>query len=354
MAISATGAVSLSTVNTELGYNFNTTISLNDASVRSLLGVPSGQISLGSARGKAVTVTTNALVSGGPNVEGYYYALFSDSGTFTVSNGRKSIEYIVVGGGGGGGSAGGGGGAGGKIVQNTGFFSGTNTVLVGAGGSAINANPITDIPNNGSESSITTPSGSKITADGGGRGGTRYSSTATVYRNGESGGGGAAYANAVSSAGPNGTTGGNGKANYGGSGAGGDLSGAAGVGTVGGYARNYLFVVNWIYFTQFGNAASFYLSQGGAGSGYVNATTGLGGYNTSLVGGDAGRQVENTSLYFGTNGNHSITAANTGFVDFTAGNGGGGGAFGTANGTRGTTWRGGGNGARGCVLLRWK
>jgi hypothetical protein len=240
--------------------------------------------------------------------------------------------------------------------------------LVGAGGSAINVNPITDIPNNGSESKIITPSGNEIKAAGGGRGGTRYSSTATVYRNGESGGGGAAYANATSSVGPNNTTGGAGKANYGGGGAGADGNGGGGgveTGStlLGGSADNYKMLTNWIFIgAGFVRAAGFLLGSGGCGSGYVSATVGLGNYNSSPIQGDAGRRSRNSAQYFGQDGNHLITQPASGidwfgsgeFFYHVAGHGGGGGAFGTANGTQGSTWRGGGNGSRGCVLLRWK
>lgn len=53
-----TGTISMSQVNTELGRSATATISLNEAAVRGLAGVPSGTISMDNLRGKsAVTFT---------------------------------------------------------------------------------------------------------------------------------------------------------------------------------------------------------------------------------------------------------------------------------------------------------
>lgn len=52
MSLPASGAISLSQVNTELGYSASATISLNDALVRKLGAKPSGAISLNDLHGK--------------------------------------------------------------------------------------------------------------------------------------------------------------------------------------------------------------------------------------------------------------------------------------------------------------
>jgi hypothetical protein len=62
-----TGTISMSQVNTELGLSATTTISLNQANVRALAGVPSGTISMNNLRGKSAGFTTfDWVYSGGP------------------------------------------------------------------------------------------------------------------------------------------------------------------------------------------------------------------------------------------------------------------------------------------------
>jgi len=375
MPLQPSGSISLSDVNQELGYASNAGISLNDSAVRNLFARLTGSVSLTDGYSKAQTVTAVAQFTG-TDLDGYKYALYGTltTGSFTVSVGQKSIDYIVVGGGGAGGSAGGGGGGGGQVVSGTALFTGIHNVICGAGGSAINNNPITDVPTAGSPSSITPSTGGNrtITAQGGGRGGTRYSSTATTYRNGENGGGGSAYAGATGSTGPNGTTGGNGVLYYGGGGAGAGGNGGVGgvsqviastgtTNTVGGSASNSMVFTAWL--RNGAVAQSYRLGRGGGGSGYFNSSTGYGwlpsGDDASGFGWGGRNQPPNNAYYYGAEGNENISVpyngSSTTFTqeDF-AGTGGGGGAYGTANGTVGTTWRGGGDGSQGCVLLRWR
>ena len=53
MTLPVSGAISLNQVNVELGLSGTTTISMNQASVRTLFGVPSGAISMSNGYGKA-------------------------------------------------------------------------------------------------------------------------------------------------------------------------------------------------------------------------------------------------------------------------------------------------------------
>ena len=63
MTLPASGAISLNNVNVELGLSGTTTISMNQASVRTLFGVPSGAIAMSDGYGKsnqfAFTISSN-------------------------------------------------------------------------------------------------------------------------------------------------------------------------------------------------------------------------------------------------------------------------------------------------------
>ena len=114
MTMPASGAMSMSAINVELGLSSTAQISMNDTAVRTLFGKSSGAISHSDGYGKAYTVAGNSGVLTG----GSSYTLPSTSGL--------TINVLVIGGGGGGGggsgrssfagyfTGGGGGGSGGN------------------------------------------------------------------------------------------------------------------------------------------------------------------------------------------------------------------------------------------------
>ena len=106
---------------------------------------------------------------------GYKIHTFTTPGSFEVTSGSKTVEYLVVAGGGGGGS-GGGGGAGGMRTGTLSVTTGTYPVIRGGGGNGGNPNT------SGSPSTFST-----IISQGGGKGGLENGNNGN---NGGSGGGG--------------------------------------------------------------------------------------------------------------------------------------------------------------------
>ena len=158
MTLPASGTITMSQVNTELGLSATANISLNQAAVRSLFVKPSGAISLNDGHGK--------------------------------SNVTPSVEYLVVAGGGGGGDCdgsfflAGGGGAGGLLTGTIAVTKGvSNSVSVGLGGAAGSGGNGT----NGGNSSFMS-----FLCYGGGGGGHSIAG-GTFGNNGGSGGGGALF-----------------------------------------------------------------------------------------------------------------------------------------------------------------
>ena len=131
---------------------------------------------------------------------------FLNSGTFAVTNGPLSIEYLALGGGGGGGDSqggcGGGGGAGGFVTgPETANDSTSYTVTIGAGGRG--GSPPSPAFLNGAKGDDTTISGTgiSVTARGGGGGGR---GDADSYPDFASGGGAGSAGGAGRAAGPGG------------------------------------------------------------------------------------------------------------------------------------------------------
>jgi hypothetical protein len=384
MALPSSGAISLGQINNELGLAANTQISLNDKNVRALKNNSSsspppltGQIDFSSLRGKGYRQGANqsaySVASGG-----YRYEIYTGfSATYFTA--ERTIEYIICSGGGGGGNGGGGGGAGGRVetgtLNNIRYFYAS----AGAGGTANNGrgDGINDLSSSGNQSRIYPYSDGTFSAiEGttqfayeGGKGLSQNS-----FDSGSYGSGGAAVQNFTSYlhfGNPN-TGGGRGVTYYGGGGAGDVGDGAAGNATTqrGGNGGKGHENNTWVMGTS--RMIRFILGGGGGGSGW-NTSAGLGGDAavgtyfsgtpdqvtfSSASGGRWFSSSSNTYKFFGNNGQLNIDY--TGDTINTAGFGGGGGAWaafmghGSGNpvGTDGN--RGGGNGSRGVVIVRWR
>ena len=246
----------------------------------------------------------------------YKIHTFTSSGTFTVTQGTATIEYLVIGGGGGGGTVstvpGGGGGAGGyrsavvgessgggANAENTVDLStGSYTITVGAGGSGGPGDNTSG--NQGSNSSISGP-GISITSIGGGGGGGNQS----VPTSGGSGGGGQ-ESDGIGASGTSGQgyAGGNGNesGNYGGGGGGaGEAGSTDGAGHGGDGVAS---AITGSTITRAGGGGSLAAGAGGGGTGSLanngaaisagQANTGGGGgggANTSVKGKSGGSGI---------------------------------------------------------------
>lgn len=227
MPMPSSGAISLNDANIELGIASGTTISLNQASVRTLFGIGSGAIGMGNGYGKSNRVTANITISADTanytlntaKVTGYSagktdVTLTINSGVTVFSNSTGSYAMsvdtswaagdtvtivnngVILGRGGTGTSAtaggpallvqratsinnvnriagGGGGGGGGGSSAYSPIYK--TTARGGGGGGGIGNGPGGAPPNNGTAGAESIPAGSggsgTLTAPGGGGGG---------------------------------------------------------------------------------------------------------------------------------------------------------------------------------------
>lgn len=229
-----TGQISLSQVNTELGYSSTATISMNDAAVRTLAGVPSGAISMANLQGKSNRVAISYTFSGTTadaalNVSsiGGYNAGKSDI-TITVNSGVYLYATST----------------GNYGLNLSGATTGDTVTLVnngyimgmgGAGGnnfSPYNGKPAGPALNIGIGVNPTITNTSGYIAGGGGGGGFAQWSSGSAYGGGGAGGGkGGANSPSTGPGGGPGSAGGNGTVTEGGGG-GRIVPGSGGAGAV--------------------------------------------------------------------------------------------------------------------------
>lgn len=289
----------------------------------------------------------------------YICHVFTQSGTWTVSDTGTTgeVEYLIVAGGGGGGmDMGGGGGGGGAIYGKTTVSSGNYTVTVGAGGYGApgggqyrydgvgpqpSAHQFTIPGTSGGNSSLF-----GITAYGGGYGGSSYYNytPGAAGANGGCGGGASGYSSGGTTTGGTGVSG---QGYAGGQGGGQYYSGGGGgAGTPGtpsslqssGGAGLFCDILGYGYYWGGGGGGSGYSiwggsgGLGGGGGGAVGTTYGGRGFNNGSAGGGGDTSSQ-------TNKPGGNAAPNTG-------GGGGGGSHYNSNNP-------GGQGGSGIVVIRY-
>ncbi len=325
---------------TGTGIASNSTVAYNATSMSCNASgyTGTGTLSATCTNGSALTASGCTLVVGtatGGTIttpSGYKVHSFTSNGTFTVSDGSLTVDYLVVGGGGAGGSDRGGGGGAGRFLSASAvtLSAGSYTITVGAGGTGVavtaaGGNGVKG--NSGSSSSIAGSGFTTVTAAGGGGGGGCAAGGIRDGISGASGGGGSQYAG--DGAGGTATAGNAGGA---GSEAGAVGGGGGGAGAVGGAASS----------SAGGNGGSGSASSI-TGSSVIYAAGGGGGgdnYYYTNPGGTGGNSCAGDGPA-NSNTNGGDAAANKGC------GGGGSAVFNSATNVRG------GNGGSGVVILRY-
>jgi len=299
-----------------------------------------------------LTATTPLLGTGGiiTYTNGYAIHTFTSSGVFNLPSTVTATVLVVAGGGGGGMDMGGGGGGGGVVYSSSLTISaGTNSVVVGAGGTGAPAANTFGQPG-GHNYTIPASNGQNSTfsglmALGGGKGGSsRWNNgPGGPGSNGGSGGGASGYdSNSGQGAGlgtvGQGNNGGNaGGSYYSGGGGGAGSAGSGGTSLPHGGAGIQYPAISPFYFGGGGGGSGYSINGGnggigGGGGGAVGSTTGGVGFNNGSPGG-GGTTNNQTNMPGGNAG------ANTG-------GGGGGGSHYNSNNK-------GGEGGSGIVIIKY-
>jgi hypothetical protein len=307
MTLPTSGSISFNNINVELGNTPTQTVSLNDTAVRTLLGVPSGIISLNDGYGKSNRVQINYIISSStqeltlsPTTFTNYIAGKSDititvnSEVYVWSNNTSNPGLIINGG----------------LISGDTLKLVNNGYIIGKGGLGATGTYFT--ANSGFSggsalkilTNITIDNYSYIAGGGGGGGAGTY----PVYNTGvETGGGG----------------GGAGGGNGGAGGYRGDRAGGIG-GSIGNLGTN-------------GFSTSINSGSGGGGGGRILPGIGGNGSNGSPggYGGGAGGGGGGLVGLFGGNGGSSNSSGSIGNSKFVTGGGGGGWGASGGNGAPG-------------------
>jgi hypothetical protein len=221
----ATGGIQVgATTSITIGQSFirNNIVGLGTTSTTGRnagVGTATGSLIFNSSTGTGQVYTGTAWVDFGASIlfsasggsestvsrPGFKVHTFTSPGTFTISQGFKNVEVLVVAGGGGGGArhAGGGGAGGYRSASNFPMAPGSYTVTVGSGGAG-------GLPSSTGAAQGNPSSMGSIVATGGGKGGQWYDPDGSnPGGQGGPGGSGGAGANAPSTTPGSGNAGGN-------------------------------------------------------------------------------------------------------------------------------------------------
>ena len=293
----------------------------------------------------AITYHAGRRIQGtSTSTDEYKVHSFTGDGTFEITAGSGSVDYLMVAGGGGGGgsktgnSGGGGGGAGGMLQNTASLSSNTYSITVGQGGTGgIGGYGTGNGGCTGDDGTDSTFNSLTAIGGGGGAGGSGQGGTCAHARgnDGGSGGGEGTYGQYGTTSSPYYGTGTSGQGNNGGAHVPYGTGGGGGAGSVGGDGSSTTSGSGGNGLSSSITGTATFYAGGGGGAGY-NTNGGTGG---SSIGGDGGANGGTSTAYGGGNG-----VTNTG-------SGGGGASICTGWACSGGAV--GGSGSDGIVIVRY-